>query len=117
MKGGLFTVSIIIFRIFMPSLEIQNLIYAVENDYGPVFLYDDAGEHDVCFIMIGIPATFSVHTQEGTLPVGQYDIQIESRPPGEYIYTSVVSLEAFLRLVLRLQGPEEQWPSANEIIY
>ena len=60
------------------------------------------------------PVTFSVHTREGTLPPGTYDVRIESNPPGDYIYTDVVSLETFLTIVAKLHGPEEHWPGLTD---
>lgn len=99
----------------MRSPEIQRLIDAVEAAYGSVALYgsDPAEEHGTCFTLAGVPATFSVHTRDGTLPPGSYDVQIERAPPGEFIYTSVVPLDRFLELVARMHGPEDQWPGVN----
>ena len=100
----------------MRSHEIQKLIDTVETVHGPVTLYgsDPSEEHGACFTIAGIRASFSVHTQEGKLRSGQYDIQIEGVPPGDYIYTSVVSLDTFLELVVRVRGPENQWPLIGE---
>lgn len=67
-------------------------------------------EHGTYFKLTGIPATFSVYTREGTLPAGYFDIQIEGVPPGDYLYTDVVSGATLLELVNRLRGPESQWP-------
>ena len=100
----------------MRSPEIQTLIDEVENRYGTVTLYgsDPSENHGMCFIIGGVPATFSVHTQDGKLRSGDYDIQIEGSPPGEYIFSSVVSLATFLELIERVRGPEEQWPGMDE---
>jgi hypothetical protein len=94
------------------SPEIEKLIVAVEAVHGPVTLYgsDPSEEHGTCFRIPGAPATLSAHTQDGRLPSGRYDIQIESVPPGEYIHTSVVSLEELLTLIDRLRGPRVHWP-------
>ena len=96
----------------MRRTEIQRLIDAVEALHGPVTLYgsDPSEDNGTCFKIADAPATFSVHTQEGSLPSGQYDIQIEGVPPGDYVYTSIVSLERFLTLVALMKGPENQWP-------
>jgi hypothetical protein len=96
----------------MRGPEIQRLIDAVEALHGPVTLYgsDPSEEHGTCFEITGAQATFSVHTQEGNLPPDHYDIQIEGVPPGDYVYTSVVSLDTFLKLVALMKGPETQWP-------
>lgn len=100
----------------MRSQEIQKLIDAVEAVHGPVTLWgsDALEEHGTCFKIVGIAATFSIHTQDGKLPLGQYDVQIEGVPPGDYIYTSIVSLDILIKLVARMQGSEDQWPSIDE---
>ena len=96
----------------MPSREIEKLVDAVEAAYGSVALHrsEASEENGTCFKIAGVPATFSVHTQDGKLPSGQYDIQIEGIPPGDYLFASVVSLDTFLELVERVRGPEDQWP-------
>lgn len=96
----------------MRSSAIQKLIESVQAQHGSVTLYGSqpSEEHGTCFTIAGIPATFSVHTQEGKLPTGQYDIQIEGMPPGDYVYTAAVSFDTFLRLIRRLRGPQNQWP-------
>ena len=98
----------------VPSASIQALRTAVGLLVGPdrVLLYgsSEREEHATAFRILDVPATFSVHTREGELPAGKYDIQIESFPPGEYLHTSGVSLEEFLELVRRMHGPEGQWP-------
>ena len=96
----------------MRSAEIQRLIDAVEGLHGPVTLYgsDASEEHGTCFRIPGAPATLSAHTQEGHLSPGLYDCQIEGYPPPSYIYTCVVSLDALLRLIERMRGPEDEWP-------
>jgi hypothetical protein len=99
----------------MRSAEIQKLIDAVEAAHGPVTLYgsDPSEEHGTCFTLVGVPATFSVHTRDGKLQPGSYDVQIERVPPGDFIYASVVPLDRFLELVAKMHGPEEQWPGAD----
>jgi hypothetical protein len=97
----------------MRSQEIQKLIDEVQASYGVVTLYS-SGEHGTFFKVMDIPATFSVHTQDGTLPSGQYDIQIEGIPPGDYVYPSVVSLDAFLKLIMKFRGPQSNWPVLGE---
>src|SRR5690349_13946463 len=62
------------------------------------------------FSLEGIDATFSVLTQAGQLPEGQYDVRIESAPPGDYLYTAVVSLEEFMALLRAVSGPKNTWP-------
>ncbi len=103
-------------RIPMQNREVQKLIDAVEAVHGPVALYGSnlSGEHSTCFKIAGARAMFSVHTQEGNLPSDQYDVQIEGVPPGDYVYTSVVSLDTCLKRVERMRGPEDQWPRFDE---
>jgi hypothetical protein len=103
-------------RTDMRSTEIQRLVDEVESRYGTVTLYgsDPSAEHGTCFIISGVPATFSVHTQDRQLPPEDYDVQIEGIPPGDYIFSSVVSLGTFLELVERMRGPEKQRPGINE---
>jgi ribosomal protein L7/L12 len=96
----------------MRSAEIEKLVAAVEAVHGPLTLHgsDAFEEHGTCFRIPGAPATISAHTQDGRLPSGRYDIQIESVPPGDYIHTSVVSLEELLTLIDRVRGPRHHWP-------
>ncbi len=100
----------------MRSRQIQKLIDAVETAHGSVTLYgsDPSEEHGTCFKIAGVPVTFSVHTQEGRLPSGEYDIQIEGVPAGDYIYTSIVTLDTFLELVARVRGPVDGYPLMDE---
>lgn len=100
----------------MRSHEIQNLIDAVEVEYGTVALYGSlpSEEHGTCFKIKDVQATFSVHTQDGELPSGQYDIQIEGVPAGDYIYTEIVSLSNFLNLVKRMHESTDNWPVTDE---
>ena len=99
----------------MSSDAIQKLIDSVIELYGPVTFYgsDSTEEHGTCFKIGDVLATFSAHTQEGTLPSDMYDIQIESIPPGDYIYTSVVYLNNFLDLVAKMRGHASEWPTID----
>ena len=96
----------------MRSSEIQRLIDSVDDAHGTIKLYGSVAseEHGTCFTVAGVAATFSVHTQDGSLPSDQYDIQIEGVPPGDYVYTAIVSLSTFLELMSLVSGPEDQWP-------
>ena len=100
----------------MRSHEIQNLIDAVEAEYGTVALHGSqvTEEHGTCFKIKDVQATFSVNTQDGELPSGQYDIQIEGIPAGESIYTEIVSLSNFLNLVKRMHESTDNWPATDE---
>jgi hypothetical protein len=67
-------------------------------------------EHGFGFTVQGIPATFSAVTRDGTLPLNRFDVQIESLPPGNYLYTAEIGLEEFLNLIELFAGPPGQWP-------
>jgi hypothetical protein len=95
----------------MRSREIQRLLDAVEAEHGPVERYGSAPseEHGVCFTIAEIPATFSVQTLEGTLPSERYSVQVESTPPGDFVYISEVARYDFLELVIRMTRSVEEW--------
>lgn len=63
-------------------------------------------EQGTGFRLKGIEASFSVLCLDDT-PTGSYDIQIESYPPGDYVYTDTVNLADFLSLL-------EKYKSNNE---
>jgi hypothetical protein len=65
---------------------------------GPVVLWD----------LAGLPGQELVQQ----LPEGQYDVQIESAPPGDYLFTAVVSLEEFMALLRAVSGPKNTWPAS-----
>ena len=98
----------------MHSKEIVLLIEKVKEIYGEnsVKYYGSSIEelHGVGFRINNVKATYSIHTQDGALPSGIYDIQIESYPPGEYLYTDIVQLEELMKLIAIINGPEESWP-------
>ncbi|WP_320177332.1 hypothetical protein [Roseovarius pacificus] len=98
----------------MRSSEIQRLLDAVEFAYGPIALYhsDENEEHGTSFLIEGIPASFSVITLEGSLPPDQFDIQVDSQPPGYYIFNPErpLSLDEFLQTIAIFKLPKEQWP-------
>lgn len=96
----------------MRSLEIQRLVHMVEAKYGTVQLFGThpSEEHGTCFIVRGIPATFSVLTDEGKMPQGTYSVQVESMPPGDYLHICEVSLAEFMELVESTRGKSYSWP-------
>jgi len=93
------------------SPEIQKLIDSVCENYGSIEYYGSSQreEHGVGFKIPGIKATFSVLTLDGALK-DSFDIQIEGVPSGDYVYTGEVSLQEFIDLVARFDGPEDEWP-------
>lgn len=107
--GGPFTLD------KMRSREIQKLIDAVEAVHGSVELYGSgpSEEHGTCFTIAGVPATFSVLTLDGTLPLGRHDVQIEGEPLGTTSILMRGTLEEFLELVVRMSRPEDTWPTMS----
>ena len=73
-------------------------------------------KHGFGFTIDGINAVFSAVTMEGTLPPGRYDIQFESKPPGEYLYTAQVDLQELLSLIDLFAGPESTGPTTNWLV-
>ena len=71
---------------------------------------DESEAHGACFTISSIPATISVHTQDGTLQNDLYDVQIEGIPQGDYVYCSVVDLQKLLSLIEQLRQPISKWP-------
>jgi hypothetical protein len=96
------------------SDSIKAVLSAVRDKYGigaiSYFASDWREVHGICFKVAGIPATVSVHTQDGTLREGLYDVQIEGVPPGDYIYIAVLELSDLLSLIDQLTEPESKWP-------
>jgi hypothetical protein len=101
----------------MKIQSIKELVQAVRATYGAdrIVPYADSDEdpYGTGFRVTGIRATFSVLTQEGRFPDGMYDVQIESYPPGDYLFTKVVSRVEFLRLMDLVTGPEDRWPKQD----
>jgi hypothetical protein len=95
-----------------PSIE--RLLQAVYAEFGqsvirPYGTYP-AEQYGTGFQIAGVQPTFSALTLDGSLPEGQYDIQIESYPPGDYLYTDIVALDQFIELVRLTSGPQAFWP-------
>ena len=62
------------------------------------------------FSVDGIAAVFSAITKNGSLPPDRFDVQIESNPPGDYLYTAEVSLDELLDLIDVFTKPTSHWP-------
>jgi hypothetical protein len=43
-----------------------------------------------------------------------HDIQMDSLPAGDYLFTAIVSLNGLLELVARFTGPPDTWPETGE---
>ncbi|AZZ90694.1 hypothetical protein EUZ85_08200 [Hahella sp. KA22] len=95
----------------MHSQQIQKLIDAVRKEFGEVHYFGSSKEerHGVGFTISDVKTTFSISTLGGDLK-NSYDIQVESIPAGEYIFTNEVSLDEFMNLVKIFRGPKSEWP-------
>src|SRR5688500_3586348 len=95
----------------MKRPEIAQLLAALREKYSnaltPYGTSDDE-EDGTGFRVEGIDATFSAILPAGIAP-GRYDIQIESFPPGSYIYQDEADLPQFLRLVEEYRRPIVEW--------
>ena len=95
----------------MKHPEIAQLLGELHARYAEAVIpygTSDAEEDGTGFRIEGIPATFSAILPAGIRP-GRYDIQIESFPPGAYIYQDEVDLAEFLRLVEEYRRPAAEW--------
>jgi hypothetical protein len=91
--------------------EVVTLIEVLRSKYGVTYVpygTSDEEENGTGFRIIDIPVTFSVVLAEGH---GEYDIQIESYPPRDYIYTDVVGLDALMELIEKYRSPIGVWPT------
>jgi hypothetical protein len=91
---------------------VSTLIARLKHAYGescvPYGTSDEEAE-GTGFRIAGIEATFSVMCTSD-VPAGMYDIQVESSPPSDYLYTRVLDLENFMALIEKYRGPRETWP-------
>lgn len=84
--------------------------YGTENltPYGTSSLEEENRDpeedpHGIGFLIKGVQATFSVHTEEGILLDGVYNVQIESDPPGEELFTGILTLNELLLFIQRIR--------------
>ena len=96
--------------------QIQEVLDFIQSQFGidkiSPYGSDWSDPHSVCFKIVNVPATFSVHTQDGSIPDGFVDVQIEGVPPGDYIVTDVTSTQTFLSFVSKLSTSlEDDWPT------
>ena len=103
----------------MPNASVTFLLKRLRETFGfnnvlPYGTYPDE-EDSTGFRIRGIPATFSALTFSDNpgkqLPHGRYDIQIESFPPGYYIYSDEVDLNDFFILIKRIA--KDDWPQMS----
>lgn len=92
--------------------KIVELIAKLKRVFGESYVpygTSDEEERGTGFRIAGIEATFSALCLEET-PKGMYDIQIESYPPGDYIYNDIIDLDSFLALIEKYRAPLNAWP-------
>jgi hypothetical protein len=98
----------------MPDPSTTEFLRVLNTTYrGRVRPYgtSSAEEHGTGFQLAGVDATFSVLTHGGSLPPGRYDVQIESDPPGNFLYTAEHSMTELLELIERIDRGE--WPTTG----
>lgn len=98
----------------MPTNPISVLLERMKTIYGDSNIQPYGTgpneKHGTGFRIAEVPATFSVLTLDATLKEGRYDVQIESDPPGDYVYADEVDLDEFMLIVKKICGPESEWP-------
>ena len=91
---------------------VTDLIAKIKEEYGdrytPYGTHEDE-EEGTGFRLTDIPATFSV-LSFGETPQNVLDIQIESYPPGDYLYNDELTLNKFMDLIEQYRKPQDQWP-------
>jgi hypothetical protein len=93
----------------MKHLCIVELIACLRRKYGETYVPYGTSENEeqgTGFRITGIDATFSALCLADT-PTGFYDFQIESYPPGDYVYTDEVNLADILSLVGKCKSNNE----------
>lgn len=96
----------------MRNIKIIKLIDELKDKFGNHFIpygTSDEEENGVGFTIKGINAIFSCITLEDDEPL-VYDVQIESNPPGEYIYTEKLCLNEIIGIVDKYKQPMDMWP-------
>ena len=91
---------------------IAELIAALEETYGGSYLpygTSEQEENGTGFRIVGIEATFSVVCLYDT-PTGKFDVQIESFPPGDYLFNDVLNLKQLMSLIETYRAPFSAWP-------
>lgn len=95
----------------MKRPEVVELIARLKQKYCKSYVpygTSDEEEEGTGFRIAGIEATFSAMCMD--TPEKMYDIQIESYPPGNYLYNDLVNLDDFLALIEKYREPSHAWP-------
>lgn len=97
----------------MQDTSIRHLIRKLQLRYAErlkPYGWGPSEAHGFGFTIDGIDVVFSAITKEGSLPPDYFDVQIESSPPGDYIYTAELALKELLDLIEVFAGPDSEWP-------
>ncbi len=78
------------------------------TSYEPYGTFEDE-EEGTGFRLNDIPATFSV-LSFGDTPKNILDVQIESYPPGNYLYDVILEFDDFIKLIEMYRQPISNWP-------
>lgn len=87
---------------------IRHLIQIYGKRYNPWATSEDIKE-ETGFKLSGIDVSFSVII--GNDEENMYSIQIESSPPGDYLYCNEVNFEQLIELIKIFEGPSSSWPN------
>lgn len=90
----------------MADHSIENLLTTLRRRYGDRLLAYGTSpdeEHGTGFRLRDVPATFSVLTLDGTLPHDRFDVQVESYPPGDYVWAEEYDLPALLKVIANVE--------------
>lgn len=97
----------------MKLQEISELVGTLKNKYKESFIpygTNDEEANGTGFIIQDIEAIFSVVILEETM-AGYFDVQIESNPPGDYVYNVEIDAPGFINLIEHYRKPTDQWPA------
>ena len=99
-------------KLVMRKQKITQLIEILQRQYGDAYApygTDEFEEDGTGFTVDDIAATFSICCLEDTKE-GFYDIQVESVPPGDYVYANEIPIGELLDFIERYRQPAELWP-------
>jgi hypothetical protein len=95
----------------MADRSVETLLSELRRRYGDrLVLYGTSHleAHGMAFRLEGVPAVFSVLTRDGTMPFGRFDVQIESYPPGDYLWVDEYEHDALLKVIADVDRGD--WP-------
>lgn len=95
----------------MPLPQITQLIEFLRSEFGDLYRpYGTSSEEfdGTGFRLADIPATFSVVCSSPDTLI--FNIQVESFPPGDYIYIADLDQSSLLTFIRQFKQPQELWP-------